>query len=373
MHCLASLASAPIAGAQVSLVSPFARIVYSSMLPGWIAGHYAIEECTIFLSQLAARGSVTFHQTAAVAVDPDRRIVRCADRSEHPYDVLSINTGPVADLEHLPGALDHALAVRPIEAFVEGWSALRMDLSARDSGHVVPVGGGAAGVELALAMRHSLRDRPRLGFTLISAANTLPGSTATRLNRALSRAGIEVLAGTVASRIRSGKVELVDHSIVEADAIIVATGTSAASWLQRSGLAVDERGFLLTDAALRVVSHPEVFAAGDCASVQGHPHPKSGVYALHAGALLLHNLSRALSQQSLATRVPQKRSLYIVSAGGRYAVASWGGITWEGAWVWRWKDRIDRSFIAKYTAHGVGGARDRPHRRARARGSRGGS
>jgi selenide,water dikinase len=200
-------------------------------------------------------------------------------------------------------------------------------------------------------MRHSFRDRPRLGFTLISAAYTLPGRTAARLNRALRDARIEVLAGT-ASRIRSGKVELVDHSIVEADAIIVATGTSAASWLRRSGLAIDERGFLLTDTALRVVSHSNVFAAGDCASVQGHPHPKSGVYALHAGELLLKNLARALVHQPLATHAPQRRSLYIVSAGGRYAVASWGGITWEGAWVWRWKDRIDRSFIAKYVAHG---------------------
>jgi selenide,water dikinase len=351
LHCLASLAAAPISGAQVSLVSPFARIVYTGMLPGWIAGHYAIEECTIALSQLAARGGVAFHQTAAIAIDPDGRIVRCADGSEHAYDVLSINTGPVADLDHLPGARDYALAVRPIEAFVEGWSALRRDLGARDGGRVVLVGGGAAGVELALAMRHAFRDRPRLGFTLISGANTLPGRTATRLNRALRRAGIDVLAGTVASRIRSGKVELADQSIVEADAIIVATGTSAASWLRRSGLAVDERGFLLTDTSLRVVSHPDVFAAGDCASVQGHPHPRSGVYALHAGELLLNNLARALGKQTLATQVPQKRSLYIVSAGGRYAVASWGGITCEGVWVWGWKDRIDRSFIAKYAAH----------------------
>ena len=261
-------------------------------------------------------------------------------------------------MSSLPGARDHALAVRPIEAFVEGWNALRRASLRPRSGNVVLVGGGAAGVELVLAMRQSLRDRPRLKFVLISAADTLPGNTGKRLNRALRGAGIEVLAGTVASRIGSGKVELVDHSIVEADAIIVSTGTSAASWLQRSGLAVDERGFLLTDTALRVVSHQNVFAAGDCASVQGHPRPRSGVYALHAGTLLLDNIVRALAGQSLVTRVPQKRSLYIVSAGGRYAVASWGGIAWEGAWVWRWKDRIDRSFIAKYAGQGGVARRD---------------
>ena len=36
------------------------------------------------------------------------------------------------------------------------------------------------------------------------------------------------------------------------------------------------------------------------------------------------------------------------NAGARYAVASWGVLAWQGAWVWRWKDVIDRRFMRRY-------------------------
>jgi len=31
-------------------------------------------------------------------------------------------------------------------------------------------------------------------------------------------------------------------------------------------------------------------------------------------------------------------------------VAVYGDYSWEGAWVWRWKDLIDRRFVARYRA-----------------------
>lgn len=343
--CLDAFGRDRLEDTSVTLVSPFARQVYSGMLPGWIAGHYPLDACVIPLAPLAARARVEFRQTSASAIDPARRTVRCADGTELAYDVLSIATGPVADLDRLPGAREHALAVRPIEAFIEGWTAMRARL--RPDSRIAMVGAGAAGVELALAMHHAA---PGGRFTLVSAENTLPGSTGARLARLMRRAGIDVLAGTAAERIEPGRVLLSGGRTLEAGEIIVSTGAAPAPWLRQSGLATDARGFLRTDASLRVASHPEVFAAGDCASVDGHPRPKSGVYAVRAGPPLAANLRRALAGAPLEPWVPQKNSLYLVSAGGRYAVGSWGGFSWEGAWAWRWKDRIDRAFMARYAA-----------------------
>jgi hypothetical protein len=45
---------------------------------------------------------------------------------------------------------------------------------------------------------------------------------------------------------------------------------------------------------------------------------------------------------------PQKRSLYLLACGGRRAIASWGPWSAEGGWVWWWKNRIDRAFVAQY-------------------------
>ena len=67
------------------------------------------------------------------------------------------------------------------------------------------------------------------------------------------------------------------------------------------------------------------------------------------GPPMLTNLRVAKEGRALTPYQPQKRTLKLVSCGGRYAIAVWGGFSIEGAWVWRWKDRIDRQFVAAYS------------------------
>jgi len=132
------------------------------------------------------------------------------------------------------------------------------------------------------------------------------------------------------------------------DAVFWATGGSAQPWIRAAGFSTDERGFMLTDNTLRSVSHPNVFAAGDCATVQGHAYAKAGVFAVRAGPTLAANLRAALAEGPLRPHDTTPRYLALVSTGNRHAVAVWDGWSWEGDWVWRWKDRIDRAFVARY-------------------------
>ena len=346
VHCIAELGRVPVPGVQATLISPFARQVYSGMLPGWISGHYGIDDCVVPLPPLAQKAGITFLQTAATLVDPLRRIVHCADGAQIPYDILSLDTGPVADLSHLPGAAEHALAVRPIEQFIDGWDQARSRLMA--GARIVMVGAGAAGVELALSMQHAFETAAvKLDFTIVSAADTLPGNVGKRLFRILRERGIRLLGNIMVQRIEAGKV-ILPRGTLEADLIIVCTGAASAEWPRASGIRTDERGFILVNDKMQSLSHAEIFAAGDCASVSGFPRPKSGVFAVRAGPPLEQNLRRALAGEPLRTYVPQERSLYLISSGDRYAVGSWGGLSWEGAWAWRWKDRIDRKFVARY-------------------------
>ena len=140
------------------LVSPYRRQIYSGMLPGWVAGHYPIEACAIALDRLAAQAGVRFHETAGVGVDAADQAIACADGSRLHFDVLSIDTGPLPAIDALPGCLEHALPIRPIEAFVAAWPGLveRM-LGAGRRFDLVILGAGAAGVELAFAARHRAR------------------------------------------------------------------------------------------------------------------------------------------------------------------------------------------------------------------------
>src|SRR5262249_60261810 len=45
---------------------------------------------------------------------------------------------------------------------------------------------------------------------------------------------------------------------------------------------------------------------------------------------------------------PPREGLYLVSTGERRAVGARNGLTFEGAWVWRWKDWIDRRFMRRF-------------------------
>ena len=350
VHVLKSFVENPPANVAITLISPYARQVYSGMLPGWVAGHYAIGQCVIPLPPLCRAAEALFLETACESIDLSARLVRCADGSQHAFDVLSIDTGPVANTAMIPGAVN-AISVRPIESFIEAYSRVTRDITIRraagKSSDIGFVGAGAAGIELALAMGYSYREA-NVNFTLISGANTLPGSVGPRLARVLANRGCRLLAGKMAARIDANRVYLQGGEIIEADHIIVSTGASAATWPRESGLTTDDAGFILVDQQLQSVSHPGVFAAGDCASMQHEPRPKSGVYAVGAGPPLAENLRRCLKSQTLTKYAPQKRSLYLISTGDRSAIASWGNWTWQGGWVWRWKDRIDRGFIAKY-------------------------
>jgi selenide,water dikinase len=351
---LADLAEQPLAGWDVHLVSPYRRQLYSGMLPGWIAGHYPIEACAISLDRLAARGAVAFRETSASALDLAQQAVQCADGSSLHFDALSIDTGPVPSLATLPGAAEHALPVRPIERFIAAWPAVveRMLERCRRFDLVV-LGAGAAGVELAFAMRHraNVEGWSHLFITLVgSDALPLPGAPAAARRRVaalLKDRGVQWQGGGRATRLEAQRLHLEGSPALRFDACIVATGSAAPVWPAAAGLSTDAHGFIRVNSALQSVSHPQVFAAGDVAAYE-QPRPKSGVYAVRAGPVLARSLRAYCEGRAMASWRPQARALYLVSTGDRHALASWGGWSWSGRWVWRWKDRIDRRFMRRF-------------------------
>ena len=349
LHCLRRLRREHLEHASVTVVSPSATIVYSGMLPGWMAGAYALDECRVPIEALARAAGAAFIEGKVIAVDAGQRRATLADGRAIEYDVLSLDVGSSIDTTTLTGADAHAILVRPLETFVERWTALERRLDVRDSAHVFVVGAGAGGVELALAARSAFSASPGVRISIVSASAEVPGRSGARLARHLERAGIVVHRGVEAVRIAEASLDLSNGATLPVDAAIVATGSSAPRWLAGSGLPVDAAGYVRVDPTLRVLGRPEIFASGDCASIEGRPQPRSGVHALRMGDVLLENLRNSVYGRTLAPYVPRQRALHLMRAGDGYAVGDWGAMTFEGRWVWRWKDRIDRRFIAQHT------------------------
>jgi selenide,water dikinase len=170
-----------------------------------------------------------------------------------------------------------------------------------------------------------------------------------RAARLFGERGIRWLGSRQATRVTPATVELAHGAAVPFDACLVVTGAAAPPWPAASGLATDAQGFIRVGPTLQSVSHPQVFAAGDVAAYHDG-RPKSGVFAVRAGPVLADNLRAAYNGSPLRSWRPQRRALYLVSTGGRHALAAWGGWSLGGRWVWRWKDRIDRRFVRQFAA-----------------------
>jgi pyridine nucleotide-disulfide oxidoreductase family protein len=355
VHVLRDFAKLPLPAARVTLVSPAARLIYSGMVPGHVAGHYTLDESTIPLGPLAAAGKVEVIDAAATGVDAATRTVTLSNGETLRYDVLSLDTGGVIDPDAIPGARDHALFVRPMQPFVQRCAELVERAQAGAIG-IVMVGGGAAGAELAMALQHRLKAQARVSLVTGGPPPmaSYPAGVQARVKRALRERGITLFEDSVA-RIAAGHVLLGQHGgRLACDAAIVAIGVSAPPWLRDSGLSLDEQGFVATLPTLQSVSHAEVFAAGDIASRPDAPRPRSGVYAVRAGPPLALNLRRFVGGGALEPHAPQARSLNLLSCGERYAIASWGNWSAEGRWAWWWKDRIDRAFVRGFTGPAAG-------------------
>ena len=351
----------PMPGVRLTVICTDVHTPYSGMLPGYVAGHYDYDAVHIDLSRLAVFAGARLYRDEVIGLDRANRKVLCRNRPPVPYDVLSINTGSTPQLHDVPGALENAIAVKPITRFNERWLAL-LNRVQRHAGKttVAVVGAGAGGVELLLAMQYRLRQELRtlgrnpdeLVFHLFTNnAHILPTHNA-RVRRTfdavLAARGVQVHRHAAVTQVAQGKLQTASGEVVDADEIVWVTRAGGAAWLKDTGLALDADGFIQVNDTLQTVTDPAIFAAGDIASMVNYRLEKAGVFAVRQGPPLARNLRLRVQGAPLKPYHPQRRWLALISTGDQYAVASRGWLGFAGAWVWRWKDHIDRTFMRKF-------------------------
>ena len=354
LSVLRALAKTRPAGLDVVLITPSKYQNYSGMLPGWVAGHYTQAQCRVDLDPLVQAAGARLVLDQIVGMDAARRCIGFADGLHVEYDLLSLDVGSETDTSWLETLGDKLLPVKPLDNFFASWQRILAAAKAKKNYKLVVVGGGAAGVEMALAAQQAFTGAGVDGHVdlVASESGLLPGhanAVQARVQRFAVRAGLGLhFARGVGSE---DGVLLADGHLVPADQVIAATGARPAVWLGLSKLGLDERGYILVDKYHRSVSHLNVFAVGDVCARTDAVMSRSGVHAVHAGPVLAENLMAIVNGGSLRPYSPKRRSLYLLACGSRYAVASWGRWSTEGQWVWRWKDWIDQGFIRRFSAN----------------------
>jgi len=368
---LKTFAMKPLAGVKVTLVCTDAHTPYSGMLPGYVAGHYGFDEAHLDLVRLCVFAGARFVRAEVTGIDRLTRQVMLRGRPALDYDVLAINTGSTPQTSAATGAGEYAVSIKPVASFNQRWLALLDAVrSGRAPQRIAVVGAGAGGVEMLLAMQHRLRAECQASdvvqaepvFSLFSASDTVLPTHNPRVQRRfaaiLKARGVQVHTAARVSQVSARGVRMESGNgaqavWIEADAVFWLTQAEGGAWLQDTGLALGPSHCVRVNDYLQSVTDPRVFASGDAAHFDSYPLEKAGVFAVRMGVPLASNLRRILLGQPLLPFRPQRRWLALISTGDRHAVASRGALNFAGAWVWRWKDGIDRRFMRRFSDLGV--------------------
>lgn len=361
----------PLLDVELTLITDVLLTPYSGMLPGYIAGLYRFEEVHINLQKLAQFAQVKLILSPAIGLDLNKKQVICADHAPISFDILSIDIGSTPNRLTVTGASEYAIPAKPVPQLLQAWEQVlsHVDQNLSEPLSIAIVGGGAGGVELALNMQarlnkilqENLTSNPEnlITFHLFHQDNQLLTNhnswVSQNIEKLLQQRKIQLhLSQTVQAiqPIRSNTYQVSCQSglTINSHFVFWVTQASAPDWIKASGLSTDPQGFILINNTLQSVSHDFVLATGDIATMQDRPYPKAGVFAVRQGKPLSQNWRNLLLNKPLKPYFPQKRYLSLIGTGDQSAIASWGNWGWRSSWLWRWKDHIDRAFMAQFEA-----------------------
>lgn len=338
----------PLEGVRVTLISDVSHAPYSGMLPGFIAGFYTYDEAHIDLRKLCQFAGVRFVFATACGLDLENKRVILEDRSPIGFDFVSINIGSTPNKVDVAGAEKFATPSKPVPNLLEKWEPIVAD---EKPAKAIIVGAGAGGVELSISMKK--RMEPHLDVEIVHSGDEILETHNPKVSEIfreiLEERGIEVHTKERVTEVREDGVVCESGTEIKGDHVFWVTNASPPKWLAESGLKTDKRGFVLVSQTLQSVTHPFVFAAGDVATIEGMPRPKSGVFAVRMAKPLWKNLQRIFADRPLLNYKPQKEFLSLIGTATGKAVASRKLLAWKSAVMWKWKDHIDRKFMRKFS------------------------
>jgi pyridine nucleotide-disulfide oxidoreductase family protein len=348
---LQKLRENPLVGVRMTLVSEFECAAYSGMLPGHISGFYREAELLIDLRHLCRLANVRFIHAKACGMNlKQRQVLLNGGAAPLAADLVSINVGGLPDMGGVEGAKSWAIPAKPVPRLLHGWaSTLAAAENSTGRLRIILVGGGAGGVELALAMHSRL---PHAGFTIIHSEPQLLSGHNSRVQHIVRNLLLErnlaAITGAKVVEVMSDSVRLDDGQHLAADFVFWVTQAVPPPWLGESGLDITGEGFIRVNPTLQAINHPWIFAAGDAASIENRKLPKSGVFAVRMAKPLEHNLRACLSGGLLKDYKPQRYNLSLIGTADGRAIASYGRWAARSAFFWWLKNRIDQRFIRQF-------------------------
>ncbi|GAA3229869.1 NAD(P)/FAD-dependent oxidoreductase [Nonomuraea helvata] len=278
------------AGALVTLIDRNPYATFQPLLYQVATAAMSSADVSYPIRTFAAKWpNVRARRAAVTKILPAERRVELDDGSGVEYDYLVLGTGVTTNWLGIEGAQENALPIyslsdaatlrRRFQHYLEDTAAGR-----RKSVHVVVVGAGATGVEMAgtlaelrrrtLPLTHPEIKPDQTSVTLVERFDYVLAPYKARLRdaaaRALRRRGVRLRLGSTVASVEPDAVVLSDGTRLPSDVTVWALGVTAPQQVGDWGLPQGKGGRIKVTEALNVPEHPEIFVAGDLA---GPPDP----------------------------------------------------------------------------------------------------
>ncbi len=341
-------------GVEVVLISPLPFHVYTGMVPGYLHGAYEAGSITFDLPAICRAGGVRYSEASVDRVSGPRQFVDAGARME--FDVASLDVGSIPSGALDPAICEHAAFVRPLPQLLS--LDARLAALKRASADRVPVvtvvGAGAAGIEVALAIKARLSTSGRAVIVSLrdESPEVLPGfpeSLRRRARSILDTAGVQIATGERVTSVAARSIGLADGTRVESHLTVWLTAATPAPVLSASDLPLDPDGFFCVDRQLRSTDGSPVWGAGDCVTLAYAPKiARAGVYAVREGPVLAHNLWASIGSREMRAYIPQADFLMALDTADGKALLRERGVISHSRWALWLKRWIDRRFVARY-------------------------
>ncbi len=341
LEVLKALTTEEIARHRFILISPSRQTYYSGLIPRLIIGEIEDKNLTIKSADFAESKGFKFVQDEVQSVDQKNKSLTLKSGDKISFDLLSINVGGTPTL--IPSeAPFNTVYLRPFDEFMPKWREIQRICSACVKPRFVVVGGGAAAVEVAAALRIRLNKNQAKNSEvhLVSKGTRLCENYTIKISeqikQSLLKSGIKIHLNEPVSQIHQKTIKLRQGGDLEFDSIFIVTPTQSSEIFPGK-----------VDSKLRL--SPCIFAAGDGTEMADYPNlPRSGVIAVHQGRHLVHSLRNVLNDLEPSDLKIKNRQLNILITGENSARLVWGNFSFEGKWPLRIKNWIDQRYMSSF-------------------------
>jgi NADH dehydrogenase FAD-containing subunit len=303
----------------IVLIEQRDRFSFKPLLYELLSGELHSEQVYPRYKELLSGSRVQFVQDTVELIDLHHQCITVASGQQYTYRSLVLALGGKTAYFSTPGADRHTFPLtngaEVIALRKHLRNCLHQALQAKTSDErrrlltIAIVGAGPAGIELACTLADLLPiwydelggNSNEIRIALVNRSrDILKGDINSQLRcavqRALKHRQVDLLFDAVVTGIESDRIQYQQQDrphTLQAGTIVWTAGTSPNPLLMELPITAehrDKRGRLVVKPTLQLPEFPEVFAAGDCATILDLPQPPTAQVAYQQGRVIAQNL-----------------------------------------------------------------------------------